>query len=166
MIISSGQILTGKAAETIENGITVTEDNKGFFRTAYKAVCFPDSAPAAASDVNGTWVVEGASGKDDNFLGVIGDDTAPEPNLTLDSRKPVLDYGASRSFAVGDVMTFERNGIMYVLAGGAIEEGDLLKLGANGTFVGGATDKASALGRAYEAAEAGERFMAMIGNVL
>ena len=166
MIISSGQILTGKAAETIENGITVAEDDKGFFRTAYKAVCFPDSAPAAPSDVNGTWVVEGASGKDDQFLGVIGDDTAPEPNLTLDSRKPVLEYGASRSFAVGDVMTFERNGVMYVLAGGNIQEGDLLKLGDNGTFVAGATDKASALGRAYEAADEGERFMAMIGNIL
>lgn len=166
MIISSGQILTGKAAETIENGITVAEDDKGFFRTAYKAVCFPDSAPAAPSDVNGTWVVEGASGKDDQFLGVIGDDTAPEPNLTLDSRKPVLEYGASRSFAVGDVMTFERNGVMYVLAGGNIQEGDLLKLGDNGTFVAGATDKASALGRAYEAAAEGERFMAMIGNIL
>lgn len=166
MIISSGQILTGKAAETIENGITVAEDAKGFFRTAYKAVCFPDSAPAGASDVNGTWVVEGASGKDDQFLGVIGDDTAPEPNLALTSRKPVLDHGASRSFAVGDVMTFERNGVMYVLAGGNIKEGDLLKLGDDGTFVAGATDKASALGRAYEAAEEGERFMAMIGNVL
>lgn len=166
MIISSGQILTGKAAATIENGITVAEDAKGFFRTAYKAVCFPDSAPAGASDVNGTWVVEGASGKDDQFLGVIGDDTAPEPNLALTSRKPVLEYGASRSFAVGDVMTFERNGVMYVLAGGNIKEGDLLKLGDDGTFVAGATNKASALGRAYEAAEEGERFMAMIGNVL
>ena len=166
MIISSGQILTGKAAETIENGITVAEDDKGFFRTAYKAVCFPDSAPAAPSDVNGTWVVEGASGKDDKFLGVIGDDTAPEPNLTLNSRKPVLEYGASRSFAVGDTMTFERNGVMYVLAGGNIQEGDLLKLGNNGTFVAGATNKASALGRAYEAAAKGERFMAMIGNIL
>lgn len=166
MIISSGQILTGRAAATIQNGITVAEDANGFFRTAYKAVCFPDNAPTDPSDVNGTWVVEGASGKDDNFLGVIGDDTAPEPNLTLNSRKPVLDYGASRSFAQGDTMTFERNGIMYVLAGGNIKEGDLLKLGANGTFVAGATNKASALGRAYEAAKAGERFMAMIGNTL
>lgn len=166
MIISSGQILTGKAAETIVNGITVAEDAKGFYRTAYKAVCFPDSAPAAPSNVNGTWVIEGASGKDEQFLGVIGDDTMPEPNLTLDARKPVLDYGASRSFAQGDVMTFERNGVMYVLAGGDIQEGDLLKLGDNGTFVAGAADKASALGRAYEAAAEGERFMAMIGNIL
>lgn len=161
MIISSGQILTGRAAATIPKGITVAKDANGFFRTSYKAVCFPDSAPASDSNVNGTWVVEGQSGKDDNFLGIIGDDTAPEPNLTLTDRQPVLDYGASRDFAVGDVMTFERDGIFYVMAGAAVKEGDYLKLGNDGTFVGGAT-RADAIGRAYESADEGQTFMAKI----
>lgn len=164
MIISSGQILTGRAAETITNGITNTKDANGYVRTAYKAVCAPDTMPTEDSGIKGTWVVEGASGKDDLFLGVIGDDSMPEANLgaadALGNREPVLDWGASRTFQVGDVMTFERNAMLSVIAGGDIVEGDYLKLGDNGTFVAG--DKSDMIGRAYESAAAGERFEAYI----
>lgn len=164
MIISSGQILTGRAAATITNGITNAKDADGYVRTAYKALCVPDTMPTDDSGVKGTWVVEGASGKDDNFIGVIGDDSMPEANLgapdALGQREPVLDWGASRTYQVGDVMTIERNGMISVLAGGAITEGDYLKLGANGTFVKG--DKSDNIGRAYESAVAGERFEAYI----
>ena len=164
MIISSGQILTGRAAATITNGITNAKDADGYVRTAYKALCVPDTMPTDDSGVKGTWVVEGASGKDDNFIGVIGDDSMPEPNLgapdALGQREPVLDWGASRTYQVGDVMTIERNGMISVLAGGNIAEGDYLKLGANGTFVKGA--KSDNIGRAYESAVAGERFEAYI----
>ena len=164
MIISSGQILTGRAAATITNGITNAKDADGYVRTAYKALCVPDTMPTDDSGVKGTWVVEGASGKDDNFIGVIGDDSMPEANLGapdgLGQREPVLDWGASRTYQVGDVMTIERNGMISVLAGGNIAEGDYLKLGANGTFVKGA--KSDNIGRAYESAVAGERFEAYI----
>lgn len=164
MIISSGQILTGRAAAVITNGITNTKDANGYVRTAYKAVCTPDTMPDADSKVKGTWVVEGASGKDNNFIGVIGDDSMPEANLTaadsLGIREPVLDWGASRTYQIGDVMTIERNGMISVLAGGTIKEGDYLKLGANGTFVAG--QKSDNIGRAYESAAAGERFEAYI----
>ena len=164
MIISSGQILTGRAAATITNGITNAKDADGYVRTAYKALCVPDTMPTDDSGVKGTWVVEGASGKDDNFIGVIGDDSMPEANLgapdSLGQREPVLDWGASRTYQVGDVMTIERNGMISVLAGGNIAEGDYLKLGANGTFVKGA--KSDNIGRAYESAVAGERFEAYI----
>ena len=164
MIISSGQILTGKAAEVIENGIHNIKDNDGYVRSAYKAVCVPETVPDADSKIKGTWVVEGASGKDDNFIGVIGDDSMPEANLSapdaLGKRNPVLDWGASRTYQVGDVMTIERNGMISVIAGGDIQEGDYLKLGDNGTFVKGT--KAANIGRAYESASAGERFEAYI----
>ena len=164
MIISSGQILTGRAAATITNGITNAKDADGYVRTAYKALCVPDTMPTDDSGVKGTWVVEGASGKDDNFIGVIGDDSMPEATLgapdALGQREPVLDWGASRTYQVGDVMTIERNGMISVLAGGNIAEGDYLKLGANGTFVKGA--KSDNIGRAYESAVAGERFEAYI----
>ena len=164
MIISSGQILTGRAAEVIANGITNAKDTDGYVRSAYKALCIPDTMPAGDSGVKGTWVVEGASGKDDNFIGVIGDDSMPEANLSapdaLGKRNPVLDWGASRTYQVGDVMTIERNGMISVIAGGDIQEGDYLKLGDNGTFVKGT--KAANIGRAYESASAGERFEAYI----
>lgn len=164
MIISSGQILTGKAAAVIENGITNAQDANGYVRTAYKALCIPETMPDADSAVKGTWVVEGASGKDDYFIGVIGDDSMPEANLaaadSLGIRNPVLDWGASRTYQIGDVMTIERNGMISVLAGGDIKEGDYLKLGANGTFVKGT--KAHNIGRAYESAASGERFEAYI----
>ena len=88
----------------------------------------------------------------------------PEANLgaadALGNREPVLDWGASRTYQIGDVMTIERNGMISVLAGGDIQEGDYLKLGANGTFVKGT--KAVNIGRAYESAAAGERFEAYI----
>lgn len=164
MIISSGQILTGRAAEVISEGITNAKDANGYVRTTYKALCTPDTMPDADSGVKGTWVVEGASGKDDQFIGVIGDDSMPEANLgapdALGNREPVLDWGASRTYQVGDVMTIERNGMISVLAGGDIKEGDYLKLGDNGTFVTGT--KAVNIGRAYESASAGERFEAYI----
>ena len=144
MIISSGQILTGRSAAVITNGITNTKDANGYVRTAYKAVCIPDTMPDADSKVKGTWVVEGASGKDDNFIGVIGDDSMPEANLT-----------AADSLGIR-----ERNGMISVLAGGDIAEGDYLKLGNNGTFVKGT--KAVNIGRAYESAAAGERLEAYI----
>lgn len=164
MIISSGQILTGRAAEVITNGITNAKDSDGYVRTTYKALCTPDTMPDEDSAVKGTWVVEGASGKDDQFIGVIGDDSMPEANLGAPDannlREPVLDWGASRTYQVGDVMTIERNGMISVLAGGDIQEGDYLKLGDNGTFVKG--DKSDNIGRAYESAAAGERFEAYI----
>jgi len=164
MIISSGQILTGRAAAVITNGITNAKDANGYVRTAYKALCTPDTMPDADSAVKGTWVVEGASGKDDQFIGVIGDDSMPEANLAapdaLGIREPFLDWGASRTYQVGDVMTIERNGMISVIAGGDIQEGDYLKLGNNGTFVAG--DRSDNIGRAYESAEAGERFEAYI----
>lgn len=164
MIISSGQILTGKAAAVITDGITNAKDADGYVRTAYKALCTPDTMPNADSGVKGTWVVEGASGKDDNFIGVIGDDSMPEANLTsadnLGRREAVLDWGASRTYQIGDCMTIERNGMISVIAGGAITEGDYLKLGANGTFVKG--QKSDNIGRAYESAASGERFEAYI----
>lgn len=164
MIISSGQILTGRAAAVINNGITNAQDTNGYVRTAYKALCTPDTMPNTDSAVKGTWVVEGAVGKDDQFIGVIGDDSMPEANLeaadSLGVRNPVLDWGASRTYQVGDVMTIERNGMISVIAGDAIQEGDYLKLGANGTFIPGL--KSDNIGRAYESAEAGERFEAYI----
>ena len=164
MIISSGQILTGKAAAVITDGITNAKDADGYVRSAYKALCVPDTMPNADSGVKGTWVVEGASGKDDNFIGVIGDDSMPEANLTaadnLGRREAVLDWGASRTYQIGDCMTIERNGMISVIAGGAIKEGYYLKLGANGTFVKG--DKSDNIGRAYESAASGERFEAYI----
>ena len=164
MIISSGQILTGRAAAVITNGITNAKDSNGYVRTTYKALCVPETMPDADSKVKGTWVVEGASGKDDYFIGVIGDDSMPEANLgaadALGNREPVLDWGASRTYQIGDVMTIERNGMISVLAGDDIQEGDYLKLGANGTFVKGT--KAINIGRAYESAAAGERFEAYI----
>lgn len=164
MIISSGQILTGKAAEVITNGITNAKDANGYVRTAYKAVCVPTSVPDEDSGVKGTWVIEGASGLDAQFFGVIGDDSMPEANLTvadnLGRREAVLDWGASRTYQVGDCMTVERLGMISVLAGGAITEGDYLKLGDNGTFVKG--QRSDNIGRAYESAAAGERFEAYI----
>lgn len=164
MIISSGIILTGKAAETIVNGIDNKKDANGFVRSAYKAVCTPKTMPKTPSEVNGTWVVEAQSGDDDRFVGVIGDDTLPEANLgaanALGQRDAVLDWGAPRTFQTGDTMTIEKEGMISVIAGGAITEGDFLKLGDNGTFVKSNTK--TDLGRAYESAVEGERFVAKI----
>lgn len=164
MIISSGQILTGRAAATITKGISNKKDSNGFVRTAYKALCTPATMPTADSEVKGTWVVCGESGADDRFIGVIGDDSMPEANLTApDSnglREAVLDWGASRTYQVGDTMTIERNGMISVIAGGDIKEGDYLALGDDGTFV--ASKKKTDIGRAYESAVEGQRFEAMI----
>jgi hypothetical protein len=169
MIHSSGQILTGKAATVIENAIANVPDADGFYRTAYKAVCFPKTAPTEDSDVYGTWIEEGAEGQHLNFLGIIGNDTTPEPNLdagttVLNSRKPVLEYGANRTLQKGDVVTIERNGMMSVIASADIKEGDLITLGKEGGFKS-TTNQEEVLGRAYQSAKEGERFVAYIQGV-
>ena len=163
MIHSSGQIITGRAAKVIENGIGVSPDSEGWYRTAYKALILSDSPDGNDSNVYGPWVEEGAAGKDDKFVGVIGDDDLPYANVDLTSQKPVLDYGASRSFAVGDVMTIERNGILSVIAGADITQGDYLKLADNGAFQKGT--RAQGIGFAMESAKAGERFRATIYSI-
>lgn len=161
MIHSSGQIITGRAAKTITNGITVTKDADGYYRSAFKAVCIAASPNQRDSGVYGPWVEEAATGKEGTFVGVIGDDTAPYANReVLDDREPVLGYGKSRSFAQGDVMTIERNGIISVIAGGNITQGSYLKLGDNGTFVKG--NKNDGIGFAMESAKSGDRFRATI----
>ncbi len=169
MIHSSGQILTGRAASVIENAIANIPDADGFYRTAYKAVCFPATAPTEDSDVYGTWIEEATSGNKDNFLGVIGNDTTPEPNLdegttVLNSRKPILDYGANRTLQKGDVVTIERNGMLSVIASAAVKEGQLITVGDKGGFKS-TTTKSEAVGRAYQSAKAGERFIAYIEGV-
>ena len=165
MIISSGQIITGRAASTIEEGVKVTEDATGFAYTTYKALVSPDSIPADAdsySDFYGLWVETGASGKDDYFVGVVGDDTVPTANVNVDTNKPYVGHErASQTFVKGDVMPIERNGILSVCAGGDLERGDWLKLGDDGTFVKGS--KSDNIGRAHESAETGQRFRAYIG---
>ena len=161
MIHSSGQILTGRAAKVIENAISNVPDKDGFFKTAYKAVCVPEVIP--------TWIEEGAEGKHLSFVGVVGNDTTPEANLdagttVLNSRKPILDYGASRTLQKGDVVTIERNGMISVIASEKVKEGELITLGANGGFKPTKVAEES-LGRAYQSAEKGERFIAYIKGV-
>ena len=166
MIISSGQIITGRAASTITEGVKVTEDAEGFARTVYKALVSPSSIPADAdayADFYGLWVEVGASGKDDNFVGVVGDDTVPTANIDVNSNQPYVGrQRKSQTFVKGDVMTIERNGILSVCAGGDIKRGDWLKLGNDGTFVKG--NKSDNIGRAHESAKAGQRFRAYIGS--
>ena len=163
MIHSSGQIITGRAAEAIEEGIGVKPDTEGWFRTAYKALVLAESPDGNDSNVYGPWVKEGSAGDDDIFVGIIGDDDAPYANVNLDTNNPVLDYGASKSFAVGDVMTIERNGILSVIAGADITQGDYLKLADNGAFQKGT--RAEGIGFAMESAKAGERFRATIYSI-
>lgn len=167
MIISSGQIITGRAASTITEGVKVTEDAKGCTYTTYKALICPASLPADAdsyADFYGYWVETGASGKDDQFCGVVGDDTVPTANVDVNSNQPYFArQRVSQSFKKGDVMTIERNGVLSVVAGGAVERGDFLKLGDDGTFVKG--DKSDQIGRAMGTAATGERFFAYIGSM-
>lgn len=163
MIHSSGQIITGRAAETINEGIGVMPDAEGWYRTAYKALVLADSPTGEDSNVYGPWVKEASAGEDDKFVGIIGDDDAPYANVDLNTNNPVLNYGASKSFAVGDVMTIERNGILSVIAGSDIKQGDYLKLANNGAFQKGA--KADGIGFAIESAKAGERFRATIYSI-
>lgn len=163
MIHSSGQIFTGKAASMIENGIGTEKDADGYYRTAFKALCIAESPDGNDTGVYGPWVEEAMAGNEDTFVGVIGDDTAPYANMdveVLTDRQPVLGYGKSRSFAPGDVMTIERNGILSVIAGGNIKQGEYLKLADNGAFQKGA--KSDGIGFAMESAKAGERFRATI----
>ena len=163
MIHSSGQIITGRAAELIENGIGVKPDTEGWYRTAYKALVLADSPDGSDSNVYGPWVKEASAGDDDIFVGIIGDDDSPYANVNLDTNNPVLGYGESKSFAVGDVMTIERNGILSVIAGGNIKQGDYLKLADNGAFQKGT--RAEGIGFAMESAKAGERFRATIYSI-
>lgn len=166
MIISSGQIITGRAASTITEGVKVVEDSEGYARTTYKALICPANLPADAdayADFYGLWVETGASGKDDLFCGVVGDDTVPTANIEVNSQRPFVGHERkSQTFVKGDVMTIERNGILSVCAGGDIKRGDWLKLGDDGTFVKG--QKSDNIGRAHESAKAGERFRAHIGS--
>jgi len=163
MIHSSGQIITGRAAEVIQDGIGVKPDTEGWYRTAYKALVLADSPDGNDSNVYGSWVKEAAAGEDDKFVGIIGDDDAPYANVNLDTNNPVLGYGESKSFAVGDVMTIERNGILSVIAGANITQGDYLKLADNGAFQKGSRDEG--IGFAMESAKAGERFRATIYSI-
>lgn len=163
MIHSSGQIITGRAAKVIKDGIGVKPDTEGWYRTAYKALVLADSPDGSDSNVYGPWVKEAAAGEDDKFVGIIGDDDAPYANVNLDTKNPVLGYGESKSFAVGDVMTIERNGILSVIAGADITQGDYLKLANNGAFQKGSRDKG--IGFAMESAKAGERFRATIYSI-
>ena len=163
MIHSSGQIFTGKAATMIENGIETTKDTDGYYRTAFKALCIAESPDGSDSGVYGPWVELATAGNEDTFVGVIGDDTAPYANMdveVLTDRQPVLGYGKSRSFAPGDVMTIERNGILSVIAGADVTQGQYLKLANNGAFQPG--EKSDGIGFAMESAKAGERFRATI----
>lgn len=168
MIESSGQILTGRASEDLEAVITNRPDANGFYRSAYKALVI-DSSKAAAEDSNtkGTWVkIAQSSNTFDEFVGVVGDDHAPQANIELTSRNPVCDWKADYNVKAGDVVTFERNGIISVIAGADITEGDYLKLGNDGTFISESSDNAyKAVGRAYETANEGERFRAMIRSL-
>lgn len=163
MIHSSGQIITGRAAKLIENGISVAPDAEGYFRTTYKALVIAESPDGNDSGVYGPWVKEASAGDEDIFVGVIGDDDSPYANVNLDTNKPVLDYGASKSFAAGDVMTIERNGILSVIAGGNIKQGEYLKLANNGAFQKGT--RSDGIGFAMESAKAGERFRATIYSI-
>lgn len=163
MIHSSGQIITGRAAEVIQDGIGVKPDTEGWYRTAYKALVLAESPDGSDSNVYGPWVKEAAAGEDDKFVGIIGDDDAPYANVNLDTNNPVLGYGESKSFAVGDVMTIERNGILSVIAGADITQGDYLKLADNGAFQTGSRDEG--IGFAMESAKAGERFRATIYSI-
>lgn len=160
MIHSSGQIITGRAAKLIENGISVAPDAEGYFRTTYKALVTAESPDGNDSGVYGPWVKEASAGDDAIFIGVIGDDDSPYANVNLDTNNPVLDYGASKSFAAGDVMTIERDGILSVIAGANITQGDFLKLADNGAFQKG--KRSDNIGFAMESAKAGERFRAII----
>ncbi len=161
MIESSGQILTGRAAEDLEAVIEVVEGTDGFHRSKYKALMLADTFPTPDSETKGTWVVIADTGEEKRFLGVAGDDTVPHANIVLDSGNPVIDWYSSHNFKQGDVLTFERNGVIPVIAEGAIKEGDLLCLGADGTFkTAGNND--TAVGRSYENAEDGDVFRAFI----
>lgn len=163
MIHSSGQIITGRAAETIEDGIGVKPDTDGWYRTAYKALILAESPDGTDSNVYGPWVKEGAAGQDAKFVGIIGDDDAPYANVDLDTNNPVLGHGEPKSFAKGAVMTIERNGILSVIAGADITQGDYLKLADDGAFQKGSRDKG--IGFAMESAKAGERFRATIYSI-
>ena len=172
MIHSSGQIISATAAETIENGIGSTKDTDGYERVSFKAVCVAES-PTGEDAGNhgllyGPWVKEGSAGDDENFLGVIGDDTVPyanrEPQPVTD-RNPVVNPRDSkrRTFITGDEMTVETYGILSVIAADDITQGKWLKLADGGAFQEG--QRSDGIGLAIESAKAGERFRAII-NVI
>lgn len=163
MIISSGQILTGKASEDLDKIVEVRTRADGFHYSVYKALALPATMPTTPSNVNGTWVKMATTGDDDRFVGVCGDDTSPQANIILSSGKPALDLYESYSVKQGGVLTFERNAVLNVIADGVIKEGDFLELGANGAFKKQATtDRSKAVGRAYQNAADKEPFIAYI----
>lgn len=168
MIESSGQILTGRASEDLTAVITNRPDANGFYRSAYKALVI-DSAKAATDDsqTKGTWVkIASSSNTFDEFVGVVGDDHAPQANIDLTQDRPVADWKADYNVRANDVVTIERNGIISVIAGEDITEGDYLKLGDDGTFKKETAANAyKAVGRAYETVAEGERFRAMIRSL-
>ena len=161
MIESSGQILTARAATDLAAVIEVNAEADGFHRTKSKGLMLADTFPEEDSRTKGTWAVISQTGNEAKFLGVVGDDTSPHANIKLDSGNPVLEWYQSHNFKQGDVMTVERNGIIPVIAEGAIKEGDLICLGDDGTFKK-TTDIANAVGRSYENAQDGEVFRAFI----
>ena len=77
-------------------------------------------------------------GKEDTFVGVIGDDTIPYANrkpTVVDHNNPVVDPDdKARTFLQGDELTVERNGIISVIAASDIKQGEYLKLADNGAF--------------------------------
>ena len=168
MIESSGQILTGRAAEDLIDVIEVKTGADGYHRTVYKALALPSTMPDDDSMTKGTWCVLANEGDDALFLGVAGDDTTPHANrkvagAVVDAAHPVVELYQSHSFKEGDVLTFERNGMISVIAGDTVKEGDLLKLADEGTFQpADASSDSIFVGRAYESAEEGEVFRAYI----
>ena len=166
MIESSGQIITGRAIEDLPNVIEEVAGADGYYRTAYKALVAPTSeeiTTAGPSTTKGSWCKIAKAGDDARFLGVIGNDTTPEANIILDTNRPALEMFSNYSVRKGGVVTIERNGMIPVKATGDIQEQDLLELGADGTFKKQATPNvATAVGKAYESAANGERFLAYI----
>ena len=168
MIHSSGQIISAQAASDIVNGIGAAKDSDGYTRVTFKAVCVAESPTGADAgnwqNLYGFWVEEAMEGKEDTFVGVIGDDTIPYANrkpTVVDHNNPVVDPDdKARTFLQGDELTVERNGIISVIAASDIKQGEYLKLADNGAFQKG--KKSDGIGLAIESAEAGERFRATI----
>lgn len=167
MLISSGQILTGKFKDATASVIETKPDAKGFYESYYKALVVDSTTAAtAASDVNGTWVkVADASSTAKDFVGVAGNDPSPQANVDiLNGNKPYCNgWGEDYNVPAGGTITIERNAVLKVIASEAIAEGDLITVGgANGAFKK-ATTLADAVGRAYTSAAKDECFVAYIG---
>lgn len=168
MIHSSGQIISAQAASDIMDGIGAAKDADGYTRITFKAVCVAQSPTGDDAgnwqNLYGFWVEEAQEGMEDTFVGIIGDDTVPYANrkpTIADHNNPVVDPDdKARSFLQGDELTVERNGILSVIAGEDITQGEYLALANDGAFKPGT--KADGIGLAIESASAGERFRATI----